>query len=786
MLTEQHDGCLSCGLNECSFVPGYGPEKAELVVVGEAPGTTEVEKRRPFVGEAGKLLNKALQVVGVDREKVYITNTVLCRPWPHRAPKPAEVKACRPRLIEEIRSRHPRVVLALGSVAMRTLLPGKVSIEQEHGAAYWSDELCCSVVPAIHPAAILRNPGRYRFADLVRAVKVAVDASSTHTEKADGNFTAILCDSYNDLSLVSYEPTRLHDAMYLDVEVASDGRLLAVGFAYRPEQVYILTERALADRRVLKWLGEVVGSPATRLVGHNLKYDVQVLWRHGVGSARIDGDTLLMHYTLDERQGVHGLKAICRKLFKAPDWEEPVKPYKNQPEKCPRDVLYSYNAKDVYYTAALHARLNTELDEHSWKVLHELLIPAANVLARMEYTGILVDREEISRQGEELSAEIARLVRDMRQLVGREFNPDSPKQLLHLLYKELDLPVPGRLSTDEEALLMIREYHPLPDLLLQYRKAKKLYSTYIEGLEELMDRDGRVHTTFNLHGTVTGRLSSSRPNLQNIPRPDTDGGRVRNLFVATPGYILVQGDLSQAEVRVLAYYSQDKTLIEAMEHEDIHTRTASLMFRVSPEEVTKELRTAAKRITFGLIYGMSTQSLARELDVSLAEAEELVDKFFSIFPKAREWIEDTKAFVLAHGYVETPFGRRRRFDVITRENRGEVLRQAVNTLIQSVASDLTLSALIRLGNAFLGEDESTRLLLTVHDSILLETRSEVAEIASIVKKEMEQVPSWVGVPFVAEVEVGWRWGSLQKWQHESSLEDNRVEDQALECPTKAV
>jgi DNA polymerase-1 len=323
------------------------------------------------------------------------------------------------------------------------------------------------------------------------------------------------------------------------------------------------------------------------------------------------------------------------------------------------------------------------------------------------------------------------------------------------------------LSTDEDALTQIKDCHPIVDLLLQYRATKKLHSTYIQALLEAADENGRVHTTFNLHGTVTGRLSSSNPvNLQNIPR-ESD---IRKIFIATPGFTIVEGDLAQAEVRGLAYYSRDRNLIDnILSGMDMHVRTACLMFNVRPEEVTKDMRQAAKRLTFGVIYQMSAESLAHELNISTTEAEELIERFFSAYPQAREWIEAIKQEALRVGKVATPFGRTRRFGVITDTNRSEVLRQAVNAPIQSLASDVTLTALIKAGKELWG-NPSTRLLLTVHDSILLETREDPVEVALWLRRIMSAPVLDGNVPFAADVKIGQSWGSLKELEEMQDYE----------------
>mgnify|MGYP001285162097 FL=1 len=738
------------------MVFGYGPDTADLVLVGEAPGDTEVLEGKPFVGRAGQLLNKVLEEVGIDRDACYITNAVNCRPVPHRAPKAKEIVACRNRLIAEIRQRAPRMVVALGNAAVQALM-GRHNMGDVHGTVNWCADVNAFVVPTYHPAAVLRSPGYY--IDLIRDMQRAalyLHEKKVLTSVAQEVEYVTLHNHDHVLELV--ERLESLSEVAVDVETASDGSLLCIGLAWRGDKAVVVTKDALVDKRTVPMLNSALKGKV--LIGHNLKFDVKQLWRAGVSDVRVGEDTMLMSYTLDERPGVHKLKPLVRQYLNVPDYDAPIREYYSHMEDCPPIELWKYNAYDAAYTYALRNVLRRELDADGTWLLHNVLYPAANVLACMEYTGIMVDREYLQGLASKLRDETQTLEQEMYHLIGRQFNPRSQKQLAQLLYHDLRLPIPdGRWSTDKDALAVIQDFHPLPAKILEYRGKLKMLRTYVEALLDAADDEGRVHTNFNLHGTVTGRLSSSDPiNLQNIPRTE----EARNAFIATPGYTLVEADLSQAEVRVLAWYCKDPNLIKALaEGGDLHIRTASIMFRKKPEEVTKDLRQAAKRLSFATIYGQSVEALAKELGVSITEAKELQERFFSAFPRAREWIKAQQELALATGVVTTPFRRKRRFEYITRDNKAEVLRQAVNAPIQSVASDITLSALIRVGHK-LGNNQNTRLLITVHDSILLETTEDPIEVARWMKQEMVGDVLDNTVPFDADVKIGPRWGSLKE------------------------
>ena len=738
------------------MVFGYGPDTADLVLVGEAPGDTEVLEGKPFVGRAGQLLNKVLEEVGIDRDACYITNAVNCRPVPHRAPKAKEIVACRNRLIAEIRQRAPRMVVALGNAAVQALM-GRHNMGDVHGTVNWCADVNAFVVPTYHPAAVLRSPGYY--IDLIRDMQRAalyLHEKKVLTSVAQEVEYVTLHNHDHVLELV--ERLESLSEVAVDVETASDGSLLCIGLAWRGDKAVVVTKDALVDKRTVPMLNSALKGKV--LIGHNLKFDVKQLWRAGVSDVRVGEDTMLMSYTSDERPGVHKLKPLVRQYLNVPDYDAPIREYYSHMEDCPPIELWKYNAHDAAYTYALRSVLRRELDADGTWLLHNVLYPAANVLACMEYTGIMVDREYLQGLASKLRDETQTLEQEMYHLIGRQFNPRSQKQLAQLLYHDLGLPIPdGRWSTDKDALAAIQDFHPLPAKILEYRGKLKMLRTYVEALLDAADDEGRVHTNFNLHGTVTGRLSSSDPiNLQNIPRTE----EARNSFIATPGYTLVEADLSQAEVRVLAWYCKDPNLIKALaEGGDVHIRTACIMFRKKPKEVTKELRQAAKRLSFATIYGQSVEALAKELGVSVTEAKELQEQFFGTFPRAREWIKAQQDLALATGVVTTPFRRKRQFEYITRDNKAEVLRQAVNAPIQSLASDITLTALIRMGHK-LGNSQSTRLLLTVHDSILLETTEDPVEIARWVKWEMVSQVLDGTVPFDADVKIGARWGELKE------------------------
>ncbi len=496
--------CDKCKLRDYPYVEGCGPDIADIVICGEAPGDTEVRRGVPFVGRAGMLLDKILEDAGIDRADCYLTNACCCRPTPHRAPKKDEIGCCRERLFKEIAARKPKVVIALGNAALKALT-GRNGISGWHGAVIQQDVLNTYVVPTYHPAAVLRSPRLYMdlLNDVKKAVTVLKGDYAVNEYVTRVNYVVIKNETDFDKFMT------VGTDIAIDVETASDGSLLCIGLSWSEGQSVVIDKNALTPETINR-LNDLFKH--CNLVGHNLKYDIQVLWRNGFTNARTGADTMLEHYTMNEIPGTHGLKQLAREYLNAPEYDEAVKPYHRRGfEQCPPDILWDYNAKDVAYTYQLHKKFEKMLDENNKRVLNTLLYPASDILARMESLGIMVNRTLLETAQTQYSKELEEIVAELHRVAGKPFNPNSYQQLIQVLYKDLELPVPGKLATDEDALNQIKEFHPIVDLLLHYRAKKKISSTYINALLGAADENDRVHTTFNLHGTVTGRLSSSHP-----------------------------------------------------------------------------------------------------------------------------------------------------------------------------------------------------------------------------------------------------------------------------------
>jgi DNA polymerase-1 len=423
-------------------------------------------------------------------------------------------------------------------------------------------------------------------------------------------------------------------------------------------------------------------------------------------------------------------------------------------------------------TRHLGESLAGDLDQQQLRQLYEEIeLPLAAVLARMEEAGILVDKKSLSALSSELEKNIDAITREIYDLAGSTFNINSPKQLGKVLFEDLGLPAPGRrgktksLSTASDVLEGLGEAHPVVAKILEHRQFTKLKSTYVDSLPALIDaRSGRLHTTYNPTGSATGRLSSSNPNLQNIPVRTELGRQIRAAFVARPGWTLLTGDYSQIELRILAHLSEDPTLLDAFRKgEDIHTRTAAEVFSIPPLAVGPEERRRAKAVNFGIVYGLSPFGLSQQLGIPQKEARAYIQAYFELYAGVRAFIDSTIEQARQSGVSRTMFGRLRPIPDLHAKNpaaRGFAERTAINSPLQGSAADLIKMAMIRIDRRLKEENSQALMLLQVHDELLFEVpEDETAAVAAMVKKEMESVQR-LKVPLVADIKAGRNWRDM--------------------------
>ena len=421
---------------------------------------------------------------------------------------------------------------------------------------------------------------------------------------------------------------------------------------------------------------------------------------------------------------------------------------------------------DAGVAAGLFDALDTGCKEAGMdKLLGEMELPLAGVLAGMEEDGILVDKEGLAAFGEQLRDRLGQLLAEIYNQVGYEFNLNSPKQLGEALFGKLGLPprkkTKSGYSTDADTLESLRAYHPVIDNILEYRIYQKLNSTYAEGLLKVIGPDGRIHSTFSQTETRTGRISSNEPNLQNIPIRTELGSRLRQYFVARPGWVFLDADYSQIELRIMAHISGDEAMREAFRQgADIHRATASRLYQLPPDQVTPRMRSSVKAVNFGILYGKGAFSLSRDLGVSVKEADDFIKAYLGAYPKVKEYMDNIVAEGMEKGYVTTLYGRRRMLPELSSSNRnlraqGE--RMALNTPIQGTAADIIKLAMVRVANRLEKEGLAARLILQVHDELIVECPESEAKLAArLLKEEMESAAS-LSVPLTADVNQGKNW-----------------------------
>ncbi|HIF6031184.1 TPA: DNA polymerase I [Vibrio parahaemolyticus] len=525
---------------------------------------------------------------------------------------------------------------------------------------------------------------------------------------------------------------------------------------------------------VLEQLKPILEDDAQAKVGQNLKYDASVLARYGIEMKGIKYDTMLASYVYNSVGGKHDMDSLALRFLQHSciSFEQIAGKGKNQLtfNQIELEQASPYAAEDADVTLRLHNRLfaNIEQDEKLKSVYEEIEMPLVPVLSRIERTGVLIDDMKLSAQSVEIAARLEELEQKAYEIAEQEFNMNSPKQLQAILFEKMGLPVvkktpSGTPSTNEEVLQELALDYPLPKLILEYRGLAKLKSTYTDKLPKMINPStGRVHTSYHQAVTATGRLSSTDPNLQNIPIRNEEGRRIRQAFVAPAGYKILAVDYSQIELRIMAHLSGDQALLDAFrDGKDIHAATAAEIMGVSIDQVSSEQRRRAKAVNFGLIYGMSAFGLAKQLGIPRGEAQAYMDKYFERYPGVMQYMEDTRSAAADKGYVETIFGRRLHLPEIKSRNgmrRKAAERAAINAPMQGTAADIIKKAMLLVDQWIQAEGNGrVKLLMQVHDELVFEVEeSSLSEIESKVQKLMESAAE-LKVPLVAEAGHGDNW-----------------------------
>ena len=531
------------------------------------------------------------------------------------------------------------------------------------------------------------------------------------------------------------------------------------------------SEQGLDPNLVIQSLKPVFGRPTTTKIGHNIKYDMLVLSQYGIETAGPFFDTMVASYVL-RADGRHGLDATAKEhlRYKMVSYTELTGSGKDQKKirEVPLEGLSDYSCEDSDITFRLYEVFRPKLSSGSMKKLCEdVEFPLVPVLARMEQAGIAIDVEYLRTMSKVMEGQLESLTKNIHKLAGGPFNINSTQQLGEILFTKLGLRTVKKtktgFSTDVSVLEELRNEHEIVEHLLEYRQLSKLKSTYVDALPALINpKTGRVHTSYNQTIAATGRLSSSDPNLQNIPIRTEIGRSIRKGFIpGKKGNKILSADYSQIELRVMAHISGDEGLTEAFRNkEDVHTTTAAKVFGVPVKEVTRDMRRKAKEVNFGIMYGIGPFGLATRLEISQAEAKEIIARYFERFPKVKHYIHETIETARVRGYVETMLGRRRYLPDLKSGNqniRSNAERQAINMPIQGSAADMIKAAMIRIDKALRSKGLQTRMLLQVHDELVFElAKGEETTIRTVVTKHMQEALK-LGVPLEVEIGVGNNW-----------------------------
>jgi len=687
------------------------------------------------------------------------------------------VDACNDRLVAEIEHVNPRVIVILGGTAIRAVIgpDEKRGIKELRGQRLWSDRFHCFVLPTYHPVAVLRMPSLFSdFGRDMQKIETLLKLPLEAPKTAPPRFEVV--ETYERaMQFCEFLSWQSYVSCDIETDYVERGcNLISVGFSWADGVAVILPRRLFNIPGVLAALQKVVDLPTLHLIFHNGKFDVEHMAISLGLRVRVDEDTLLMHYCIDEREGTHGLKALAREYLDAPDWEADIRKYlpkRSLPfSTIPETVLFQYQSYDCDYTRKLFHLFQKMLEEEGTeRPYRTILIPASEAFTHIENHGIRIDRAYITQLRDEMGPKIQALgdeLHDMAMDLGLEpsripggkLNPNSPMQLQIVIYDLLHCPpFAGSRTTSIDALAAYRERHPFIGKLLEYRQVQKLYSTYVTGFLDKLDVNDHVHPDYMLFGTVTGRLSARNPPMQTIPRKSIFS--IKRMFIAEPEHVFFEADYSQLELRVAAHITQEPALLDAFTNGlDIHRRTAADVFHKAYADVTDDERYIAKLTVFGILYGRGAYSLATgEMNCGVEEAQAYIDAFFKRMPKLRAWTYEIADRAIQDGYVQSLFGRKRRFPFVHPDTIAEIQRQAVNTPIQSPASDICLLALIRLHNELTARKWGY-VHFSVHDSIAGSVRADVqTEAIALVRSIMETPPFESNVPFKVDIKVGPNW-----------------------------
>ncbi len=730
----------------------------DVVGVGMAPAREEVLEGIVFVGVSGQILRKTLAQMGIT--EYYLCNILLC-PIISDDLVNGAVECCRD-VKQEILDRKPKLIIALGDLPWSILRTNEFrdySIKEVEGRVLPSNT-GIPMLPLTHPAYYWRRPDE--VFDFIECMRSGVRfLKGNYQQAGEPELEVVTSDNYKDVLNILDK----YEELSVDTETTGfnaygykPDELMEMGLAISPEKAYIIPKYLIGEFKALL--------ETKKCNMWNAQFDCAFLKQVGI-NPNIDFDGMLAHYSLDERAYSHGLKRVARIYLGCDNWEKDIDRYIPSRQKkvvsyevIPTEVRYKYLAKDVTRTLMLKSALR---DDINWKVFNTLLMPATRMFIEIEYRGMRIDPYKLLSMDEIISKDIDQLEKDIHELTGTYLNPNSVPEVKDLVFNKLKIPIDPFFgeTTSKNFLDQYREGFPVIDKILDYRQLSKNKGTYLEGFAKFVDKDFRIHPKINTFKSVTGRLSSEDPSIMNIKLDS----KLKSIFLPDEGSVLGYGDIKQNELRWYYIYSKDEELgailrrISTKEEpraNDPHYIVSRVAYG---EELADKLRTAAKAVVFGRMYKRGRKSI--EYQVGSEVIDKLMDTVDGIFPNIENYYKDIMKKVKSKGYLESYFGRRRRFILITPENKHNVERQAINFPIQSAGSDLMLLNMLHLWE--LKEKLGIFPFWPVHDSITWNMPDK--SLLPVIKKELESYSLELVngmVPFEWDIAWGYNWGEMQK------------------------
>ena len=849
MIESQHpNDCIKCELckSRTQVVHSILIENSRVMFINESPGITEDEKGIPLIGQASKILTDIMMELGINRNEISVGNMVACRPQDNRAPFPKEVDACFEFLDQEIKLVNPELLVLLGNTPLKKLIEGVGGITKVRGKWFESKEYNCKVLPTFHPAYILRNPQeRGKLVSDLQMVKNFIEGTVFENITKPTNYLIIRNQNQFDwlINNLNKEELWAFDTETSGLDFQKD-EIFIFTFSWKEYTSVLIDLRLVNFDKNYLWskLKEVFENNSKK-VTQNGSFDIEFLMMKNININNYYCDSIFQHYLIDENSK-HDLGALASLYTDKGGYEIELEQYKMQNKiesytEIPIEIIHPYANSDTDVTLrSYNAMLPKIYEEGLDFVLFNIMMPTQRILIETEVSGVSIDRDHLEKtiikytqkmeeqlrvvystpevksyikdKQDEIIKELEEKWKSSKNLTKRfpefndyiasrkekdtkfEFNIKSPNHLKELLLDRMKLPIlektkKGSPCVKEEVLLEYAKKNKFCENLSKYRSLSHIKSTFLEGIKEEIDSEGKVHTDYRLFSTVTGRPSSRNPNLSNIPRTGT-AEDIKDIFCADihedgSRDWLVEADFGQAEFRTFIHYSSDPQALKDLKVGiDVHKLIAANAYLSLPlpkgdityeqfkeltKDVTKEQRQNTKLIIFGILYGRGAKSVAEQLNISVQLAQRIINTFFDRYRVAKKWLDITIAEARRDGYVTSLFGRKRRLLNIKHSNEGlraEAERQSINSRVQSAASDLTFLALIEIYKVIKERNLKSRLVLTVYDSVIFNCPDEEVEFVSRLVFEKMQEPPFeeIIVPLIADIKIGKNWGSLME------------------------